>query len=270
MLEEAEPSGLVLLGPFADAENLPVAVAVNRNGHQQRDITDLAGPRALEDDPVEVEVRMLARDRPFPPGRNLGVNLLIEVGDRPRAYPRTPQGFGDVLHPPDRHTGKVHLHQGFLDRSLAPPVALDNGRLERLAAQLRDFQGHLARLGVKLPLVAPGPGVPEGLRALVAFRIAQPVRLGVQQRIQRLLHAAAHDLPQVILDAIVVNPDNVRQRLRAIFLHGGSFVLGPLIPQNQPNQIRGHQPNKCAKNFLRYRKVGRTHCLNLLGKGRRW
>jgi hypothetical protein len=37
------------------------------------------------------------------------------------------------------------------------------------------------------------------LAALVALRIAQPVRFGLQQRVQRLLHAPSHDLVEVVL-----------------------------------------------------------------------
>jgi hypothetical protein len=55
-----------------------------------------------------------------------------------------PQRLGDVLDPANRDTGQIHLDQGLLDRALAPPVTLDNGRLERLGPKLRDPQLDLA------------------------------------------------------------------------------------------------------------------------------
>jgi hypothetical protein len=85
---------------------------------------------------------------------------------------RAPQGLGDVLHPPYRHTGQVHLDQGLLHRTLPPPIALDDRRLERLPTQLGNLQRDLAGLGLQLALVAARPLIAPGLRAFVALRIA--------------------------------------------------------------------------------------------------
>jgi len=46
----------------------------------------------------------------------------------------SPQGLGDVFDPPYRDPRQVHLDQGFLDRTLAPAIALDDGGLKRLLA----------------------------------------------------------------------------------------------------------------------------------------
>ena len=46
-----------------------------------------------------------------------------------------------------------------------------------------------------------------------------------------------------LLNSFVVNPDDVAQRRRAIVCYGGSSDLARLILQNQPHQIRGHQPS---------------------------
>ena len=45
-----------------------------------------------------------------------------------------------------------------------------------------------------------GAHVPARLTALVAPRIAQPVRLGLQQGVQRLLHTPSHDPVEVVFD----------------------------------------------------------------------
>lgn len=51
-----------------------------------------------------------------------------------------PEEFGDVLDSPGRDAHEAHLDDGLLDRSLAPAIALDNGRLEGRAAQLRNVE----------------------------------------------------------------------------------------------------------------------------------
>jgi hypothetical protein len=44
MCQEAAPPGLVLLGALDDAENLAVAVGVDRDRHQQRDVPPSRSP----------------------------------------------------------------------------------------------------------------------------------------------------------------------------------------------------------------------------------
>ena len=93
-----------------------------------------------------------------------------------------------------------------------------------LLAKLRHLEPDLAGFGGQLALVVASAGIATGLAALIAPRIAQPVGLGVQQRVQRLLHAAPHHPVEVALDPIVVNRDDIAQRTRCILRHGGSFL----------------------------------------------
>jgi len=51
---------------------------------------------------------------------------------------------------------------------------------------------------------------------LIALRIAQPIRLGIEQGVQRLLHGTPHHPVEVALDPLVVNRDDVVQRTRCI------------------------------------------------------
>src|SRR5262249_31071233 len=55
VLEERAPARFVLLGPLADAQNLPIARAVYPDRYQKRHVANLAGPAALEHDAVQVE-----------------------------------------------------------------------------------------------------------------------------------------------------------------------------------------------------------------------
>jgi hypothetical protein len=48
------------------------------------------------------------------------------------------------------------------------------------------------------------------------LRIAQPIRLGIEQGVQRFLHGAPHHPVEVALDPLVVNRDDVVQRTRRI------------------------------------------------------
>src|SRR5262249_61695138 len=95
--------------------------------------------------------------------------------------------------------------ESLLDRSfsagpLAPPIVFDDRRLDRLPAQLRTPQPHLTGLGLQAALVVAGAGIATRGAALIALRIAQPIRLGIEQGVQRLLHAAPHHPLEVALD----------------------------------------------------------------------
>src|SRR6516164_6620489 len=90
----------------------------------------------------------------------------------------------------DTRARYIHLDQRLFDRALAPPIALDDRRLERLPAQLRNPQPHLAGLGLQAAFVVAGADIATRGAALIALRIAQPIRLGIEQSVQRLLHGA--------------------------------------------------------------------------------
>src|SRR5262245_50008490 len=192
MLEERAPARLILLRTLANAENLPITALVHTDRNQQRDVAHLAGPAALEHDAVEINVRMVALDRTIAPRLDRPVDLLVEVRHRRGRHPRAPQCLRDVLDPAHRYPGQIHLDQRFFDRALAPPIALDDRRLERLPAQLRNPQPHLTGFGLQAALVVAGAGIATRGAALIALRIAQPIRLGIEQGVQRLLHGPPH------------------------------------------------------------------------------
>src|SRR5215472_7152518 len=77
---------------------------------------------------------------------------------------RAPQCLRDVLDPTHRYPGQIHLDQRLLDRALAPPIPLDDGRLERLLAQLRYPQPYLASFSLQAALVVSGAGYPDAPR----------------------------------------------------------------------------------------------------------
>src|SRR5262249_60894343 len=104
---------------------------------------------------------------------------LVWRRPRRRHPPAPPQSLRDVLAPAPRSPGQIHPDQRLFDRALAPPIALDDRRLERLPAQLRNPQPHLTGLGLQAALVVAGAGIATCGAALIALRIAQPIRLGI-------------------------------------------------------------------------------------------
>src|SRR5262249_60252057 len=103
-------------------------------------------------------------------GRRLVLSVGVRHGRGRR--PRAPQRLRDVLAPAPRPPCQIHLDHCLLDRALAPPVALDNRRLEGLRPKLRDLQPYLAGLGLQLALIVARARVPTRLAALIALRIA--------------------------------------------------------------------------------------------------
>src|SRR5262245_52850646 len=74
-----------------------------------------------------------------------------------------------------------------------------------LPAQLRNPQPYLTGLGLQAALVVAGAGIAARGAALIALRIAQPIRLRIEQGVQRLLHGAPHHPVEVALDPLVGN-----------------------------------------------------------------
>src|SRR3954466_12468627 len=122
---------------------------------------------------------MLAFDALVPPSFDLGVDLLVEVRNRARAHPRTPEGLGNVLHPTHRNARQIHLDQCFLHGTLSSAVTLNDGRLEGLAPQLRNLEVDLASAGLQRPLIAASAGILPSFAALVTSCTAKLVCFGI-------------------------------------------------------------------------------------------
>lgn len=167
MAQKARPAGLVLLGPFADAEDLAISLIVDAYGHQYRHVGHFAAPGALEHDAVQIDIGKLPFDGTVTPLLDLGVDLLVEVADGAGTDLGSPQGFGNVFDAPDRNTGQVHLNQRLFHRGFTPAVALDDGRFKGLSPQLRHVQGHFSGLGLELSLVMASPGIGSSIVALI-------------------------------------------------------------------------------------------------------
>src|SRR5262249_61543308 len=116
--------------PLRHAQHLPMAAAVAAPRHQDRHVADLAAPGPLQPDAVEEDVGVLPLDGAVAPGLDAAVDLLVQLADRARTDPCTPQRLRNVLDTADGDAGQVHLDQGLLDARLAALIALDDLRLQ--------------------------------------------------------------------------------------------------------------------------------------------
>ena len=71
---------------------------------------------------------------------------------------------------------------------------------------------------MQLALIMTGAPIAAILSALIALRIAKPIGLGIEQRIQCLFDGAAHDPVEMSLGALVIDLDDIVQ------VAGRSFV----------------------------------------------
>jgi hypothetical protein len=49
------------------------------------------------------------------------------------------QGFRDILYPPHRHSGQIHLNQRFFHAAFSAAISLNDGRLKGHSFELRYF-----------------------------------------------------------------------------------------------------------------------------------
>ena len=179
------------------ADDLAVAVVVDADGHHDGDVLVGASPAALQVYAVDVDVGVGALERAVPPLLDRGERLLVEVGDGRRRDARPPEDLGDVLDPPGRDPGEVHLDHRLLDAGLAPAVALDDRRREARALELGHVDGHLAGARGQAPVVMAGAvRLPLG-GALVALGPDKVVGLRLQQAVQRVLDGLSDQLAKI-------------------------------------------------------------------------
>ena len=141
------------------------------------------------------------------------------------------------------NAGQIHLHQGFLDRALPPSVTLDNGCLKRNIAQLGNLQAHTSCFGIQLALVVTRPIIAPAVTAFIAIGANKSVRFRVKQRIQGLFNRTADNPAQMVLNAFVINVDDITQQCRVILCHGGFSCRWLILRKTSLRQFRGRQPH---------------------------
>ena len=98
-----------------------------------------------------------------------------------------------------------------------------------------------------------GAGIAAGRAALVTLGVAQPIRLRIQKRVQRLLHAAPHHPVEVVLDPLIVDRDDVVQRNRLVSVMAAPSRLTWLRLATSKSARSGPPALPiCAKDFVRH------------------
>src|SRR5215471_19319897 len=95
-----------------------------------------------------------------------------------------------------------------------------------------------------------GTGVAASLTTLVTLGTAQPIRLGLHKRVQRILHRATDHTVQVTFDPLVINRDDIAQRTRCILCHGGSLSLSWLrLATSSSARFGAASPTQLCERF---------------------
>src|SRR5215471_3792630 len=95
-----------------------------------------------------------------------------------------------------------------------------------------------------------GTGVAASLTTLVTLGTAQPIRLGLHKRVQRILHRATDHTVQVTFDPLVINRDDIAQRTRCILCHGGSLLLAWLrLATSSSARFGAASPTQLCERF---------------------
>src|ERR1700677_2436116 len=90
LAQEVRPATLVLFGPFAYSQDLPITVLPNANRHQYRDVLHFTAPAPLQPQSVQKHIGKCAHQRPLSPLIDLAVNLLVQIAYRGSRYTRAP------------------------------------------------------------------------------------------------------------------------------------------------------------------------------------
>ena len=156
-----------------------------------------ASPAALQVDAVGAGAGAGALERAAPPLPDRGERLLVEVGNGRRRDAGPPEDLGDVLDPPGRDPGEVHLDHRLLDAGLAPAAVPDGRRREARALELGHVDGHLAGArGRAAAVMAGAVRLPLG-GAPVALGADELVSLRLQQAVQRVLDGLSDQLAKI-------------------------------------------------------------------------
>ena len=202
--QEFPPAPRGLGEALGGADDLAVAVAVGAGGDHDGDVLVGASPAALQVYAVDAGVGVGAPGRAVPPLLDRGERLPVEVGDGRGGDARPPGDLGDVLDPPGRDPGEVHLDHRLLDAGLAPAVALDGRRREARALELGHVDGHLARARGQAPVAMAGAvRLPLG-GAPVALGADELVSLRLQQAVQRVLDGLSDQLAKIGPRALLI------------------------------------------------------------------
>ena len=204
-LEEADPTGLVLLHALGGSQNLTKTVLIHGDRHQNSNIFVLSAPVAAQVDAVHVDVWIVAAlQGAVPPVLDVNVGFLVQLTDGSGRNLAAPQCLRDVLHTAHGDACQIHLNEGFLHAAFPAAIPLDDGSLEGYALEPRHVERDVTGSGSKVAVIVAAAVALTGLAALIAGRLRQRLRLLFQQLVQGFLHAAANQFLDLALDYFLV------------------------------------------------------------------
>ena len=164
-LEEADPAGLILFHALGSAQNLAVAVLIDRNRHHNGYIFKLSSPVAAQIDPIHIDIRISsALQRAVAPILNVDICLLVQFTNGRGRYLAAPKSFRNVLYSADGYSSQVHLDEGLLHTALSAAVPLDNSSFKGYPLELGHLECDIPRSSSKITAIVTAPGSPGAAR----------------------------------------------------------------------------------------------------------
>ena len=202
--QEIAPAFRRLGEALGAADHLAVAVVVHADGDYDGDVLVGAAPAALQVDAVDIDVWVLAVQRPAPPFLDRLEGLVVGVRHGVGGDARALQDLADVLDAARGHPGQMHLDDGLLDAGFAPLVALDDRGGEAHPLELWHLERDLARRRGESALLAPGAVRRPIVSSLVRSRAHKLVGLLVEHGVDGLLDGFPDQLAKRGLHRLLV------------------------------------------------------------------
>ena len=202
--QEIAPAFRRLGEALGAADHLAVTVVVHADGYRDGDVLVGAASAALQVDAVDIDVRVLAFQRPAPPFLDRLEGLVVEIRHGADGDARAPQDLADVPDAARGRPGQIHLDDGLLDASLAPLVALDDRGGEAHPLELWHLERDLARRRGESALVVPGAVRRPIVGSLVRSRAHKLVGLLVEHGVDGLLDGFPGQLAKLGLNRLLV------------------------------------------------------------------
>ena len=110
---------------------------------------------------------------------------FVQLADGAGTDSASPESLGDILYSTHGNNCQIHFDQRFLDRTLSPPIPLDDGSLEKQIPEFGHLQRHFAgcRLQASRVMTCSSAGsisiafITPCLTKLVSLSFQQTVRL---------------------------------------------------------------------------------------------
>jgi hypothetical protein len=230
--QERQPAGAVLVGDDVEAEHLAVALGVDPDGDDDRDVDDAAALADLLGHGVERHVGVgAAVEGPVPERCHLGVQVGGHPGHLRLGQLLDPQGLHEPLDPAGRHAPYVALGHHRHQRPFGPPSRLEQPT--RVVAALPDLgDGQIDRAHPCVELARPVTVAAVGpLRSdLTETGVAQHIHLGGHEPLGERAHHLTQQIAALRVEVLAQPIERVHVvGDHRVLLSGSSFAGLPEV-----------------------------------------